>query len=231
MLYAGPVFSNSSHLLQHSAFSLFNAVLVHFSFFFLSLFSPWPNTTDCQGSAAPPKHCQIQRRLSGPLDHALERKVGFKTKEIIRPMAVHLLCSLFFPCISLPSTPVLCSMFRGMIVLIVLEYCNCGSLQDYTRVYRRHLEANKLKPTDEAAGGLTEMAIAYIIREVLKSVWADHLLQTLHGFLFFCSSPAPDPLFLLPSFAFPEPLSTYTPSTSCIATSKAATCYFTTAQR
>lgn len=55
-----------------------------------------------------------------------------------------------------------------MVVLIVLEYCNSGSLQDYAHLLHKHAEAKHLHPTDEAAHGLPENAIAYVIREVLK---------------------------------------------------------------
>lgn len=54
-----------------------------------------------------------------------------------------------------------------MTVLIVLEYCDSGSLQDYTRKFRRHMAGTKTKPGDKAAQGLSEDAVAYIVREML----------------------------------------------------------------
>lgn len=65
-----------------------------------------------------------------------------------------------------------------MIVLIVLEYCDSGSLQDYTRRYRAHMKETKSQPGDQAAGGLSEDAVAYVVREMLSYVHIHHPAST-----------------------------------------------------
>ncbi|EGD77790.1 STE/STE20 protein kinase [Salpingoeca rosetta] len=65
-------------------------------------------------------------------------------------------------------------------VLVVTEYCDYGSLQDFARHLRKAAAGNNISPTHPMANGLDENTIAYILREVLRGIAAMHSRHLMH---------------------------------------------------
>lgn len=222
--------------------------------FFLSLFHIPPTflsnhpllhrrLPDCQGGPAPPQCGGVQGRLPRSRRLCAWREVRFnRSLQGCQFLKCFACGALVQPAASRRSPfPVTRTTFpRGMMVLIVLEYCDSGSLQDYTRRYRAHMKETKSQPGDQAAGGLSEDAVAYVVREMLSYVHIHHPASTesvvsalLSPLSLSRSRSTAQPSLDHPLFSFhhTEALYTYMPSTSCIATSRVATSSFTTRLR